>query len=136
MTVYGYNLFFIAIMIRITRYCVVTDKDHPGCFRILNKDIPICPKCGSVLSGYDTRKRIVINEYGEKTQYYLNRLRCPVCNKVHTEIPDFILPYKNYEKEVIDSVLMGWKHECFADDSTIRRWIANYPHDLPSDSSK
>jgi len=109
-------------MIIITRYSIVADKTHPGCFRILNKDIPVCPDCGSIMSGYDARKRIVINEYGDKTTYRINRLKCTVCNKIHTEIPDFISPYKNYEQDVVDSVLEGNKYACIADDSTMRRW--------------
>ena len=89
-------------------YCAVklsdTGRDY---YRILNEDIPVCPQCGTVLSGYDNRKRHAIDDFGNKQWYRLRRLKCRPCKKLHLEIPDFIQPQKHYEKGVISNALRG-----------------------------
>ncbi len=32
---------------------------------------------------------------------------CHCCNTIHRELPDFVLPYKQYEAEVIHGVIEG-----------------------------
>lgn len=116
-------------MIIATRYTKIQDGDY---YRILNEDIPVCPQCGTVLSGYDNRKRHAIDDFGNKQWYRLRRLKCRPCKKLHLEIPDFIQPQKHYEKGVISNALSGNTCSCPADDSTIRRWKSeNNPPGLP-----
>ncbi len=81
-----------------------------------------CPICTGKLSGYDHRKRIVKNSNGEKETYLIRRLKCKNCHKLHTEIPDFILPYKQYKAEVIESEIDETRQDCPAEDSTRQRW--------------
>lgn len=66
-----------------------------------------CPKCNGCLKHYDKVQRIVRTK-GRKTSYIeIRRLRCQKCGSIHREIPDYILPNKQYELEVILGVLEG-----------------------------
>lgn len=66
-----------------------------------------CPTCHGVLKHYDRRRRYLVDEHGEKHTYWLRRLRCVKCKRLHTEIPDLIVPYKRYGAAVIVSVAEG-----------------------------
>ncbi len=83
---------------------------------------PMCPDCGELLSGYDSRRRRVIGSDGKAYYFRLRRLRCPSCGHLHLEIPDIIAPGKHYSAEVIRQARFGSGEACPADDSTIRRW--------------
>ena len=85
-----------------------------------------CPYCDHVLKYRNSRLRNLLNELGEKTAYLLRRLWCDGCKHLHTEIPDFIQPYKQYGSSVIQEVLDGGGSTCAADDSTIRRWRRDF----------
>ncbi len=116
-------------MIIISRYVL---RQENTAYRVLNRDIPICPACDAIMTGYDTRKRQAIDISGEKQLFLLRRLKCPLCSVLHLEIPDFIAPKKHYCKEVILLVQNGNDANCPADDSTIRRWKQqNHPPVLP-----
>ena len=105
-------------MIITTHYKVVESAEH-GIFAIKNYDAPRCPCCGEFLTGYDHRRRSVIDVVGEITIFSLRRLRCSRCLKIHLELPDFMLPHKHYNAEVVEQ---ADSELCPADDSTIRRW--------------
>lgn len=85
-----------------------------------------CPYCGSILKYRNSRQRGILNELREKTVYLLRRLWCEGCQHLHTEIPDFISPYRQYSSAVIQDVLDGGGDDCAADDSTIRRWRGGF----------
>lgn len=108
-------------MIIATRYTVELDEAR-GAYRIRSLQTPLCPDCGLLLSGYDTRRRHVIDDTGAARWFLLRRLRCPSCGKLHLEIPDFMQARKHYEAQLIRDVLAGLSESCPADDSTIRRW--------------
>jgi len=74
------------------------------------------------LSVRDSKKRIVKDAAGQEYIFNLRRLYCPHCNKLHTEIPDFILPNKHYSKRTIENVLDGTCDYFSGDDRTITRW--------------
>jgi len=93
---------------------------------IRNFDIPICPICNTVLLVRDSRKRQVKDSDGKSYTFSFRRLFCPICKKLHIEIPDFIFEYKQYSKNVIESIIVGKCRHCAADDSTIRRWKINH----------
>ena len=57
--------------------CFVVDFDtERGVFFIINREAPVCPDCGQLLSGYDGRRRLSSNSSGEKLWFRLRRLRC------------------------------------------------------------
>lgn len=112
------SILFMYFMIIATRYKVIESKER-GVFIIKNQDAPRCPVCGDFLIGYDHRRRSVIDMGGSTTVFFLRRLRCSRCSKIHLEIPDIMLPHKHYRAEVVESPSF---EQCPADDSTIRRW--------------
>lgn len=108
-------------MIIATQYTIEYDEAR-GAYRIHNLKAPFCPDCGLLLSGYDTRRRHVIDGTGAARWFLLRRLHCPSCDKLHLELPDFMQAKKHYEAALIEDVLTGRSESCPADDSTIRRW--------------
>ena len=76
----------------------------------------------------DSRVRYVIrNSTDCRESYILRRLRCMSCGKIHTELPDFILPYKHYDAQAVQDTLDGIPdNTCSADDSTMNRWRASF----------
>ena len=87
-----------------------------------------CPLCGGMLSYRDSAARDSKNLLGEIRRFSLRRLLCKGCKKLHTEMPAFIQPYKHYDSYAIQAVLDGNAdaEACVADDSTIRRWKADF----------
>ena len=113
-------------MIVVHHYAAKREKS--GSIFILNLDAPLCPSCGSLCSGYDTRVRRVICDDGSVEEYRLRRVRCGSCRSLHLELPDFILPRKRYAAAVIEAALEGRGDSCPAEASTIWRWRSkNHP---------
>lgn len=92
-----------------------------------------CPKCGGILFYYDTVRRSVIGKYGNKRKIYIRRVRCKQCHTLHRELPEDILPYKQYESDIIYGVLYGfitcntfgfYDYPC---EMTMSRWKKNPP---------
>ncbi len=96
--------------------------DNAKAYRVTGRFAAICPDCRRLLSGYDTRKRVVIGDDGKPAVFLLRRFRCRECGKLHLEIPDFISPHKHYSAETIRQAIQDGGKTCPADDSTIRRW--------------
>lgn len=92
-------------------------------YKIRNMEAPLCPDCGQLLSGYDTRARHVVESSGRIRWFRLRRLKCPGCGTLHIELPDFMESKKHYEARLIEEVRAGQFDSCPADDSTIRRWM-------------
>ena len=70
----------------------------------------------------DSKNRKALKDDGTKHIYRLRRLKCSSCNTLHTELPDFMLPFKHYETSVIEKALEGSDGHCPADNSTMNRW--------------
>ena len=68
---------------------------------------PICPHCGGQTHYYDKAKRIVKGKYGEVRKIYVYRYRCLQCGEIHRIIPDTLIPFKHYEREIIQGVIEG-----------------------------
>ena len=88
-----------------------------------------CPSCGGSLYFYDKVKRIVKLQNGIKKETEINRVRCKSCRKTHRVIPDDIIPYKHYAKDIVQGVLRGeitselLDFEDFPCDMTMKRWL-------------
>lgn len=87
-----------------------------------------CPVCGGDMRHYDYTSRIVKTKNGEKEFIDIRRLRCLDCNRVHRELPTYLLPYLHYEKEIVDGVQQGLitpetlGYEDFPSEITMERW--------------
>lgn len=74
-------------------------------FLIVGAETVPCPNCREKLKYYDRRKRGVILKDGCSRVYLIRRFKCIGCRKIHHELPDFMVPYKRYSAEVIESVV-------------------------------
>ena len=89
----------------------------------------VCPACRGELKYYDTVKRVVRSKCKEMHYIYIRRLRCSKCNAVHREIPSTILPFKQYESEIMYGVLEGlifsdtFGFEDYPCEQTMIRWM-------------
>ena len=119
-------------MIYVSAYVIEYDQRKDE-YIVLAKETPVCPKCSGVLSGYDSRRRHVIDDTGGKIWYRARRLRCGACGALHVVLPDFMITYKHYSKQAITTAQTAKNGYCPADDSTIRRWKKEvHPPSLPS----
>jgi len=99
-------------------------NEEKGIYTIISMSPCKCPLCGGAVYHRDRKARDSKRLNGEVLHFSLRRLLCENCEKLHTEIPDIIQPYKHYDSEAIQNVLDGGEEAggCVADDSTIRRW--------------
>jgi hypothetical protein len=77
----------------------------------------------------DTVTRIVFRSEGARDLYRIRRLQCVICGRIHRELPDFILPFKNYSSPTVQETLDSSSlpdNGCVADDSTMRRWRSSF----------
>lgn len=90
----------------------------------------ICPQCGGCLSVYDHVLRIIRTKGGDSSFVKICRYRCKYCKRLHRAMPSYILPYKQYETEVVRGVIEGLitcetlgyeDHPC---EMTMIRWRA------------
>ncbi len=108
-------------MVFTTKYKIKFDPAQ-NLYYLKSFEIHLCPDCDIYLVGYDHRKRYIIGEDGIRRCYYLRRLKCPSCHKLHIELPSFCMAQKHYIAKVIVDTKEGVSDDCPADDSTIRRW--------------
>lgn len=66
-----------------------------------------CPVCGGNLKLYDHVMRIIREKKGEKDHIYIRRMKCVDCGKIHRELPRYVLPYIQYDKDIVMGVLTG-----------------------------
>ena len=76
-------------------------------FLVESNEDSICPICGAPLTTRDHRKRVWKKECGKKSWVMIRRLVCTNkdCNHLHNELPDFLIPYKHYEAQLIEDVI-------------------------------
>ncbi len=95
---------------------------------MINKNDTRCPKCGGELQprGFVMRK-IKLGNY-EIKKVKVRRFSCRTCGAWHRELPNDILPYKQYSKTIIDGFSKGklstdiLEYENFPCDMTVKRW--------------
>ena len=91
-------------------------------------DSSCCPSCMGSLRYYDSVPRLVRSKNRETKHVKIRRLKCTYCNKIHRELPDDILPFKQYEREVIKGVIEGLissetlGFEDYPCEITMKRW--------------
>lgn len=105
-------------MIQIKNYHLYKKKDS----FVVEPDEPIQCSCGGKVIKRGSKGRYIINNEGVRNRYILKRVYCPVCNKLHMVVPDFIKPYKHYDKNVIDGVRNNTNKCSAADNATLYRW--------------
>lgn len=70
-----------------------------------------------------SKPRVWYRSSGEKDRLIIRRLRCEDCNRIHHELPDFLVPYKRYDAESIEGTLSEPSRlDIAADGSTLARW--------------
>ena len=65
---------------------------------MITENVSICPKCGGQLRYFDTAKRILRTKARVTEWIEIRRLRCTSCRALHRELPEELLPYKQYER--------------------------------------
>ena len=91
--------------------------------------IPIlCEKCNCETEYYDTVQRTILKANREKQYLQIERYRCPKCGSIHRILPDNVLPYKQYDAEIIEGVEEGLidsstlGYEDYPSEMTMKRW--------------
>ena len=99
-----------------------------GIYTIIAEEIICCPLCNDELFYRDSRLRMLKDLLGEVMSFFVRRLRCIDCEKLHTELPNIIQPYRHYSSDTIQAVLDDSvdASACAADNSTIRRWKTEF----------
>jgi len=96
----------------------------------------VCPECGGELRFFDKVRRIYWTKRKKVKQSTIRRFKCTKCKKIHREIPDYIIPYKRYESEIIFGVLEGFitpetlGFEDYPCETTMFRWKSQNKHFL------
>jgi hypothetical protein len=82
-----------------------------------------CPICNGLLNVIGSRHRGYIDGLGDRRVLIIRRLRCSLCNKIHHELPDLLVPYKRHESKSIEAAVSEDAPLTVAtDESTISRW--------------
>ncbi|WP_240697229.1 DUF6431 domain-containing protein [Sporolactobacillus sp. THM19-2] len=82
-----------------------------------------CPCCGEKLNVIGSRRRNYRERSGEKKVLVIRRLRCTDCQKIHHELPDFLVPYKRYQADCLEKALSEPETcDIAADNAMIYRW--------------
>ncbi|MDR0287151.1 MAG: DUF6431 domain-containing protein [Clostridiales bacterium] len=97
------------------------------CRGILNKlirAIIICPVCNGGLKYNCTYPRKPKTADGTKFNIGIVQVYCESCDKTHAIIPDFLMPYKHYTTNTVETAVSSdiGDIDCTADNSTIYRW--------------
>ncbi len=93
-----------------------------------DKKETVCPDCHCSLRCHDHRERYVTMKCGKRLQLLVPRGLCPECGRLHTVLPDFVVPYKHYGTAVIQGVVDGKDLDtCMAEESTMQRWRRECP---------
>lgn len=105
-------------MIHIQNYHLYKKKDS----FVVVPDEPVRCGCGGEVVKRGSKGRYIINDEGVRNRFILKRVYCPACDRLHMVVPDFIEPYKQYDKHVIEGVRNGTNNCSAADNATLYRW--------------
>ena len=91
-------------------------------------DMVLCPKCGNESKYYDKVQRIVRKEYGKKCTITIERYFCENCNFLYRNLPEYLLPFKHYKKQIIYGFIFEeltfdmLEYEDYPCFSTVKKW--------------
>ena len=113
----------------IQNYDLLPKEDEENTYSCKSLEVSVCPDCDSVLIYRDKRKRIMRCYNSEVWHVIIRRMKCPKCNCLHNEIPDCIVPYKQFAAEIIERKIDGnisGEDEILLEDQpcdkTVTRW--------------
>lgn len=87
-----------------------------------------CSYCDGELIYRGSVPRLTKSKAGSKNWIELDTYKCTRCGSVHRLLPDFLMPYKHYTRDVIDGVLNGYiseetlGYEDYPTELTMKRW--------------
>lgn len=90
--------------------------------------MPPCPYCSGRLIRYGHHLRDLKNSSGSRIRFFLQNTECKRCGSHSLLFPDFIIPYKQFEGQLISDVIddVITKDDMTADkapeDRTLQRW--------------
>lgn len=88
----------------------------------------ICPICGGYAKRYDNVIRSIKKKGGVTECVKIQRVKCSQCSSIRRILPENILPYKHYERDIVEGVLEGWitsdtlGYEDYPCEMTMKRW--------------
>lgn len=97
--------------------------------------IKYCERCNGEMKKYDKVKRMYKEKNGCKKYIKVQRYRCVNCAHIYRDLPDMLVPFKHYKKDIIEKVLdeiitpdtIGY--EDYPCDMTKERWIKKYKYE-------
>ena len=98
---------------------------------MIRKSETLCPYCNSKLIFFDRVNRIIKTKGGKTNWIKIDRVKCTGCGRLHRILPDYILPYKQYEAELVMGVIEGLidsdtlGYEDYPCESTMKLWKRN-----------
>jgi hypothetical protein len=79
--------------------------------------------CSGALNVIGSRNRTVLDEERNPMVLRIRRLFCKVCQCVHHELPDILVPYKRYASRVVEGVISEPSNQqVAAETSTLSAW--------------
>lgn len=109
------------LMAKNLTFCV-----RKGEYYSFAEEATVCPICSGRLKYRDRRRRRLICGDGKYRVFHLRRYRCMTCGTYHTELPDMMIPYRQYSKDIIERAIHEKMEDCPAEESTINRWKKAY----------
>ena len=88
----------------------------------LNETDLYCPHCGEQLVYRDSRLRIWRHCNEPTDRILIHRMLCRICNRLHTVLPDVLVPHKHYGASEIEVILESEVRSDEVNDSTVARW--------------
>lgn len=87
-----------------------------------------CPKCNGEMIKYGTVRRYVKGPGGIKQLVIIQRYHCKKCNLTMRDLPDGMVAFKHYTKQIISGVKDGsitgdtLEYEDYPCEMTMKRW--------------
>ncbi len=99
---------------------------------IKERDDKICPECNGLLKPYDHVTRSVRSGFGNIEHIRIQRYKCVKCKRIHRELPNYLVPYKQFKADIIAGVIDGsvgvqnLEYEDYPCEMTMKRWTKEY----------
>lgn len=87
-----------------------------------------CVKCGGETIRYGSASRIVRTKNRKTEKIRVQRFKCKVCGMIFRDLPENVVRFKQYERDVIEGVTEGLidsdvlGFEDYPCEMTMRRW--------------